>query len=296
MNIFFDNIRILILVSLCFLSLEPYYIWNSTWLLPVLAILYIILTFFSARKTIGVLSFLPLFLLFYFLIPKPIVFYEFKIQFSISVFFLIFFIYENSRIKLMVFKYFVNLMAVLMGLGILFYGLHYMIDLPFWITPSRNIVLIQEYKNYLFFVEAINDIDLLPRFRFIFDEAGVVGTICFYLLLLHKYKINRWQTIIFLIGGIISFSLFFYVASLIILLIQNINSVKRIIVISVSLSFLFILLINSPKFNDLILLRFINLEELIGENRTMETFNYSYEKLLKSNQKYLGKGMGAEFI
>lgn len=48
------------------------------------------------------------------------------------------------------------------------------------------------------------------RFEGMYDEPGVVGTICGVLLLSNKCNFKDWRSWVLLIGGIFSFSLFFY--------------------------------------------------------------------------------------
>lgn len=287
------NLRKYILVALCFLSAEPWFIWQFREIIIVLSLLYIVIRLSTKFKYHHYLL-LPILISFYMMIPKSNSSDSFGAIIFISMIFLSLFLTEEDSLKADVFKTFRTIFAVLILFGIIFYALHNFIKLPYLIIESRNTLLVHQYKNYIFFVEAINDPDVLPRFRFIFDEAGVVGSLCFIILLMDKFRIKDWKSIIILLGGIISFSLFFYVASIITLILLSINNIKRLLLIIFIGMISFFILTEIPKFNNLILTRLVITDNgFSGDNRTSEEFDYQYGKFLKSNYALFGKGLGS---
>lgn len=83
---------------------------------------------------------------------------------------------------------------------------HYIEECP--INPDR------EYNSYLFNAYLTNTFDVASQFRLMafFDEPGVLGNIVMVLLYLQKFDLKKWYNIVFLIAGVLSFSLAFYIA------------------------------------------------------------------------------------
>lgn len=70
----------------------------------------------------------------------------------------------------------------------------------------------RDYYVYHFNVYLVNYFSLFNRFHAFYDEPGVLGNILMVLLYIQKFDFKKWYNIIFLISGILSFSLVFYFA------------------------------------------------------------------------------------
>jgi hypothetical protein len=174
------------------------------------------------------------------------------------------------------------------------YLLHYFITLPSITIDSNNPLLASGYTSYFFFVKGIYyGIFSLDTFRFlsIFDEPGVVGTFCFILLTIRKYRFTNWKHYIILFAGIISFSFFFYLATILILPILLRIKLKTIIQIAIILGVFVYLLTYLPYFDEMIITRLQIVEGgLAGFNRTSEGWDYHYADFLQSSNSIFGLG------
>ncbi len=68
------------------------------------------------------------------------------------------------------------------------------------------------YNAYFFNVYLQNSFGFFNRFYAFYDEPGVIGNILMVLLYIQKFDLKRWYNIVFLISGLLSFSLAFYFA------------------------------------------------------------------------------------
>lgn len=108
---------------------------------------------------------------------------------------------------------FEKLLSVILTAGILIYVGNFFFDLPYFEINPLNKGKINVYVVRIF--EIKNDFYSYNRsftqFMSVFDEPGVIGTLSAFLLCRGKLDLRSNKNIIFLISGIISFSLAFYV-------------------------------------------------------------------------------------
>ncbi len=80
-------------------------------------------------------------------------------------------------------------------------------------------------NNYVFFVTQ----KAYDYFRFysVFDEPGVLGTLSALILLGNKYNFKNWQNFVILLGGIFTYSMAFYILSIIGYIYTNVKSFKK---------------------------------------------------------------------
>ena len=71
------------------------------------------------------------------------------------------------------------------------------------------------YDAYYFNVYFHDHIGFFNRFFAFYDEPGIVGNIVMVLLYIQKFDLRKWYNIVFLISGLLSFSLTFYIALLV---------------------------------------------------------------------------------
>lgn len=151
------------------------------------------------------------------------------------------------------------------------------------------------YRSYTFFTVA-EVFTIFPRFMAYFDEPGVLGSICAIVLYIRKYNLRDIINIPILISGILSFSLYFYIATFVFIFLY-ISGTKKIIV-SVCLIFALIFLSNLD--ND-ILNRYIferieydETEGIAGNNRTVGNFDNWFKQYSKSGDAIFGYGRGSK--
>lgn len=68
------------------------------------------------------------------------------------------------------------------------------------------------YTSFLFNVYLNKTFDYFGRFYAFYDEPGVLGNIMMILLYIQRFDLKKWHNVVFLIAGVLSFSLTFYVA------------------------------------------------------------------------------------
>lgn len=150
-------------------------------------------------------------------------------------------------------------------------------------------------ENYGFFVMPV---DSLSVFRFYgpFDEPGVLGTLSAFLLWANKYNFNKIENIVIFIGAVCTFSMAFYILSIIGLLLYSGFSIKK---VSIALFFIIgvsILLINvfqdNEGFQASVIERFMNFEDNGTESRNSESVQAFWDKFIFSFDALLGMGSG----
>jgi hypothetical protein len=98
-------------------------------------------------------------------------------------------------------------------------GLPVMFDMQYgdWKGDSVSTII----ENYLFFVQEKGN--FINRFYSIFDEPGVLGTLSAFLLFANKYNFKDKRIILILLGGIFTYSLAFFILTLIGLLLYYVR-------------------------------------------------------------------------
>ncbi|WP_134090021.1 hypothetical protein [Olivibacter sp. XZL3] len=101
--------------------------------------------------------------------------------------------------------------AILMVPGLFFYILfQFGIDLRsgVWIRPSDS-------RSYIVFYHLLYSLEFV-RYRFfaVFDEPGVVGTFAAMVVFYYRNVLPKWQYRLYLVAGVLSFSMFFVVLCL----------------------------------------------------------------------------------
>lgn len=190
---------------------EPFFFWGGFWRLTSVRIIlsYILgLCFLLNRKPRTTTENLLFILMLGTLILYPIV-GGYNINFLISLLPVVTIPFVKEGFSQNVYKYFVSFFSILLALGLFFWVLALLgIVTPTGVIPPLN-PLKENYYTYPFFVRNVRD--ELTRFCGAFDEPGVVGTMCGIMLCVEKMNLRKWQTIVLLIAGLSSLSLFFYV-------------------------------------------------------------------------------------
>ena len=163
------------------------------------------------------------------------------------------------------------------------------IDIPHTYLPPLNELKDYGYQAYPFMV--ISDGFDMYRFNGYYDEPGVIGNVSGVLLIVNRCNMRDWKNWILLISGLFSFSLYFYgIVSLYILFFGP----KKVKIAIISLLFVAMTYLTTSDnvFSNLILARLEMGDngELVGDNRTHESFDLFYNKFLGSDKSWFGYG------
>lgn len=152
------------------------------------------------------------------------------------------------------------------------------------------------YYYYRWFIFAIFNERTIFRLCGVFNEPGVLGTMCALLFICTDKRAKRWEKIILLVTGVLTFSLAFFVLvfayEAIKICLKNLQSI-----IFIALFVALFLAIPHINFHNEFLnqtaARFtITDSGLAGDNRISRTFEVQYDNFLHSSDVWLGKGAG----
>lgn len=127
--------------------------------------------------------------------------------------FLVFLLCGNIVFSEKVFQHFSKFFAIIMVLSICAEILYLSGVLPA-IGTITNTIQNRTYTVYPFLIveQLTNDFQLSGmRFCGVYDEPGVIGTLSAVLLCINQFKMKDWKNVVFLITGLLSMSLSFYV-------------------------------------------------------------------------------------
>lgn len=106
-----------------------------------------------------------------------------------------------------VYKYFVNILSVVLLFGIVAHILRFLDIFSF---PQIDIVFRDDRYYEVYFLH-VYQLNTSMRFASIFDEPGYLGTLCGFLLAIGRFDFKKYQNLIFLFAGMLSLSFAFYV-------------------------------------------------------------------------------------
>lgn len=237
---------------LMFILLLPYFVWQFVGILNYIAILplYLILVLHIDRQAKLV------FPVFFGVIAVIAAICNMENIISILVKFLLALIFIVDKTFLyQVFGKFKSIYVILISLSILVLLLVRIgVELPSEYLTPVNELKTQNFRVYPFLVTSPYSL----RFNGLFDEPGVVGVVSFSLLFIGKLDFKRFDNIIVLISGILSLSLFFYLALAIAIVMRFFKSGQkvrsRVTLLLVLFAGLFFVL-NNKNTNELIIER-----------------------------------------
>lgn len=289
----FDGYIEIISAVLIFVIMQPYYIWGID-VVPFKFLLYLIFFFnLKIKNFIERCLFLLLFIT-YSIIPivhdnNLFGFLEFVLLAMIP--------FLKVSYAKRVYKNFSMIYTSLMAVSLVVW-VAVVIGLP---VPGHTIEPLNQLKTatytaypFLITIFDFNNIRDVFRFCSVFDEPGVVGTVSLILLYINGFKMKEKGNIILLISGIASFSLFFYIGSLIYLLLvlyRNKGRVKtKAFVIVASIGF-FIAVMNIPVLYDMVGYRLeIDTKKgtIVGDNRAHDDLLDYFPKIRGTSKYYWG--------
>lgn len=157
------------------------------------------------------------------------------------------------------------------------------------IEPLNSVKTIK-YLKYPFLVTTLGD--PTKRFFSIFDEPGVVGTICGLILVSEQMNLKKPGNWVFLVAGALSFSFYFYVALILGLVLFSTKMRFRWLVVPVFAVALMVSY-NIPFMYDAVWSRFEwDAEEgwFAGDNRNNDDLSEHFETIIGTKEFYTGEG------
>ena len=152
------------------------------------------------------------------------------------------------------------------------------------------------YSNYFFFVtDAFID---YYRFYSMFDEPGVLGTFAAFVLYGNRYDFSKKENVVILVASLFTYSMAFYVLTILGWVYQSRKSVKKImalllVLIGVAFALMYYLK-DDVAFQRAIIDRVLGFDISLVENRTNDYVNMFWKEYINSLDCILG--MGTSFL
>lgn len=198
---------------------------------------------------------------------------------------------KDNQIKII--NSFINFLAFLLPFSVIEYILYFVFDYGIVLGDiTRNAFNGSQYYFKQLIFNVVDDFTLYPRFSGLTEEPGLIGTLCGFLLFYtDKAKSMRKQFYVFLISGIVSLSLAYYII-LVFFLLTKITSFAKLfaglIVGSVLIGTMYKL--NSDAFELLIVERIGDNDIESIDNRSSSTFDFYFEQSVSSGSIIFGNG------
>lgn len=266
-----------------------------------LSFLCILLCLVADNKTFKVSSLLIVLFLFYWILQTFHTYYKYSppiLQFSIVLLFLFSCICTKSlQYGYKVYKVFLVLMTI--GGIVAYLSYIFSIGLPYSIEPyySRDGLTGWSYINYKFAYIVLDFRGL--RLCGLFNEPGLFGTILALVLIADKLNYKKIDNIVLFIGGILSFSLAFFLLifiAILLILLQRVIKPKYIVYCILTIIVIAIALPVLVEKNEMVayLVDRMNFEDgvLAGDNRTNDVFDWYFQQMFSDGKFLFGYGHG----
>lgn len=209
----------------------------------------------------------------------------------------------KKEFQIDVFLKFKKIYVIIIGLSMVVWTLLQLgVNVPHQTIPPLNSLKEVTYDAYPFLVKlniytlSYDGLSNSMRFMGPFDEPGVVGTISLMLLFVERFDLRKKENIVVFLSGIISFSLFFYVAAFVFLF-YNITTNKNKgwykTLMGVILASLVVYSFSNPITRELIWERLewdTSRNTIVGDNRTGEDFDAYVESIRGTYAYFWGVG------
>ena len=258
---------------LIFILMKPYFFWaNIAQNYYAITVLHIILGLcflrnlkFTNKISIGYLVWFLGVIILNVLVRKQ------NLNVFISLLPLVFLPFSKKDFADKVYQSFLDILTVIFSLSLVsYFGALLGFLHPISIIPPLNSIKSFYYYVYPFLV---TDSPVLLRFFSVFDEPGVVGTICGIILCIQRFNLKDKRSIVILVAGLCSLSLFFIILVTVYFLLYYIfvtRSIKKLLVILLCIGAAIILIKSSPILNEVLGERLIydtSTRTLQGDNR-----------------------------
>ena len=277
---------------LLFYLIRPYFVWHgllgSNMIIIPISLLLGLLFFINNELT---KKNILLFLYFVAIFISHTLIRGRNLNYFISVIPFAFLPFGNKFFTKSVYNNFLTIYCLITSISVIVWILHLANIAPILGTIAPlNKLKSHDYILYPLLVSIPNNI----RFCGVFDEPGVIGTLSAMLLCIQKFNFKDKRTIVILISGLCSLSLFFYILFVVTLIVYYSFDKKNII----KIAFVIIIIFTAFQFiqNNDILNEIIGsrLEwdsesgKFAGDNRTNDKSLYFFNSILGSNEFWFG--------
>jgi hypothetical protein len=286
------------LAVLILLSIQPWFVWGFTeWNVRIISILTILLSltlikYSSIRQNYFIA-------LFYFLSVMILSFggmSGYKLPTHVELAMFIFILSFSKHLLTRVLSKFETLLSYLFLGGIFLYIILLFADLPYFYLQPLNHSKLGVYRGYLFLLKNQDNYTYSAfRFMSVFDEPGVIGSLLALLISYKDFKFDNFRDNVFIIAGLLSFSLVFYIVLIINVFYSKYIKWRTILL----LSLFFLSLYNFvPGFMKNVLLDRVYSDGgmSIQDNRSTSSFLYKYDQFKSEGEKTVIFGMGPNSI
>lgn len=211
--------------------------------------------------------------------------------------------FAKDQFNVRVYHSFIILYCVIIGLGVCSWFLvllGVMQPIGFVNTISDDVAKQSGYIVYPFAL-VIQGADAI-RFRGVFDEPGIVGTMSSILLCCNKFNFKDWKTYSLLLSGLLSLSFFFYIIVLVYLIVNSILINRRfsylVLLVAIVLSAFYFTKDNEIIY-DTLWSRFewdSSSGKFVGDNRSGDTIDQYYKSIKGTRQFWLGTDSKAKIV
>lgn len=198
-----------------------------------------------------------------------------------------FLIMLRDDLKIECLNRFINVLAIILALSLVEYIIFVLFHVGYVLysglerAGADDYYMIQIYEQHIFNV-IISGADF-PRFQSLCEEPGVVGTICGFLTFTTKGRVEyKFQYIIFIIAGALSFSLAFFALFAMHLLIMKKETKSTIFILAAIIVLAYIYFYEFFEYR-----LFFRLQEEGIDNRVTGDFDFAFEKAFESGQLLL---------
>lgn len=196
--------------------------------------------------------------------------------------------------KIWIFDRFISVLALLFGLSVL----EYLLAVFGGVSYIDHTPIYRFEGNAHYFYQGI--ITIFPhlyqtgfsRFQAFTEEPGLVGTLCAFLLACIDIKHNKWQVAVFIICGILSLSLAFYLMFLLWIgyMIINVRNMKYNIILFIFIVIVFIFV--QDAISELVLGRLADKSSISDlDNRGTYSFKKAFDEFFISSDIVFGRGL-----
>lgn len=263
-----------LLAILFFIRIRPYYLWSLEDIVrPVCAISIMLISIlnFSREKYSGIIFFLLVAAYIWaslFVDGSPVITVLNFVGFA-------FIPLIRKKLVLDTYVYFKKIFTIVLVLCIINYILSLIgLSINLGTLQYENGPQTMTFIKQPFYIQYIEQSSALPRFNGIFDEPGVIGTICGLLLICERMNFKDRLNRILLIAGILSMSFYFFITLAFGLLLFTERSKNKWLWIFI-LAFMVIASYSIPQAYDTIWSRFewdADVGTFVGDNRQNQTF------------------------
>ena len=197
------------------------------------------------------------------------------------------------KYKIWLFDRFVSLLALTFGLS----ALEYLFGVFLGISHINTTPIYRFETDAHYFYQGIITIfpyyyqTGLARFQAFTEEPGLVGTLCAFMLACLDLKQNKWQILIFVVCGILSMSLAFYLMFALWLVYSAVN-LKNIRGKILLIAFIFLIFcLAQNEVTELVAGRITGKSIAEIDNRGTATFKNAFDAFLCSNDAMFGCGL-----